>query len=145
MLSRFALAFASLLSLAACDEPCPPPVMEAPDMPNWPTEKPTIPAGQPMGPCDHDGTNTFWFCDAPEDPSQATAICAIPQEQGQPHATVCVERRALGACEPVVIDGVVFETVQDNYPHACVITCVDSSECPTAMGCSAGVCAYPTF
>jgi hypothetical protein len=140
MLSRLALALASLLSLAACDDPCLPPMMDVPDMPNWPTEEPTIPAGQPMGPCEHDGTNTFWFCDA-----SAPVICAIPQEQGQPHATVCVERRAVGDCGPVAIDGIVYGTVQDNFPHACVIACVDSSECPTAMGCAAGICAYPTF
>lgn len=110
-----------------------------------PRPSPAIEAGEVMGPCKHDPANVYHSCEQGNDPD-APRLCAVPQEPGIEHAGVCVERRAEGACpEWIAIDGEPFDLVQDEGANACVIACSDSSDCPAAMLCSAGMCAYPTF
>lgn len=110
-----------------------------------PRPSPVIEAGEVMGPCKHDPANVYHSCEQGNDPD-APRLCAVPQEPGIEHASVCVERRAEGTCpEWIAIDGEPFDLTQDDGANACVIACSDSSDCPASTLCSAGMCAYPTF
>ena len=133
-MTRLALILTPIaVLLLACDDPSPSATLRA-----------SIPAGRPNGPCAHVDDFTYYYC-GPASNKDAVSLCATPQEPGAPHATICVERRGLGECDPIEIDGELYEPTQDNHPHACVISCADSSECPASMLCVADICAYPTF
>ena len=51
-----------------------------------------IEAGEVMGPCKHDAANVYHYCSQGTDPD-APRLCAVPQEPGIEHASVCVERQ----------------------------------------------------
>lgn len=139
-LAPFLLACDPLACENVSDESTPEMDFAAPPRPQA-----SIEAGEVMGPCKHDPASVYHYCSQGVEPD-APLLCAVPQEPDIEHASVCVERRVEGDCpEWIDIDGESFALTQDAGANACVIACVDSSDCPASMLCSAGMCAYPTF
>lgn len=77
-------------------------------------------------------------------------VCSIPQEQGKPPASVCLERRAAGECPDVKgfyseFGDVIEQPIVQDYALACALECEADLDCPQfpkAMICVAHTCAW---
>jgi hypothetical protein len=110
----------------------------------WPE---SIAQGQNFGPCFSDVDHIYHWCDTLTFPN---LVCAVPQEDDMPHATVCVERRAEGACpatEWFSIGNDLSQAypVEQDYWNACSLACAAAGDCPVGMACTSDVCAWETF
>jgi hypothetical protein len=107
-----------------------------------------IPVGDNFGPCFSDADHVYHWCDTT--PFPHTIICAVPQEDGLPHATVCVERRAKDACpstQLLPIGGGLFGEykIEQDFWNGCSLSCAAAADCPIGMICSSDVCSWETF
>jgi hypothetical protein len=110
-----------------------------------------IPVGQNFGPCFSDSDHIYHWCDPA--PAVYPLVCAVPQEDGKPYATVCTQRRPEGKCplaKGFVNENnmVIMYTQEQDYWNACPLVCDVDADCPSwpePMICSSGICAWETF